>query len=75
MLYTLSVLFSQAEELIIKGFPAKIVELNQLLETPQFNQKDPSKLHQDLNIPVPEPITFSNRYENNVAAGRINYRT
>lgn len=52
---------SQAEELIIKGFPAKIVELNQLLETPQFNQKDPSKLHQDLNIPVPEPITFSNR--------------
>lgn len=53
----------QAEEVILKGFPEKIIELNQLLEKPQFNQKDPSKLHEDLNIPVPSPISFKNRWD------------
>lgn len=49
----------QAEDLILKGFPEKIIALNQLLETPQFNEKDLSKVHHDLNIPIPEPITFN----------------
>lgn len=49
----------KAEDLILKGFPEKIVALNQLLETPQFNEKDLSKVHHDLNIPIPEPITFN----------------
>ncbi|XP_054286857.1 proteasome activator complex subunit 3 isoform X2 [Macrosteles quadrilineatus] len=55
-------LLTKAEELILKGFPAKILQLNQLLETPQFNQKDMNKVHQDLNIPVPEPITLNNSH-------------
>uniref|UniRef100_A0A1B6LCJ4 Proteasome activator PA28 C-terminal domain-containing protein n=1 Tax=Graphocephala atropunctata TaxID=36148 RepID=A0A1B6LCJ4_9HEMI len=55
-------LMTKAETLILKGFPAKIVELNQLLESAQFNLKDVSKIHQDLNIPVPEPITFNNSH-------------
>lgn len=59
-MYKSNVVF-KAEHLIVKGFPAKIVELNQILETPPFNQKDPSKLHEDLNIPIPSPITINNR--------------
>jgi len=55
-------LLTKAEDLILKGFPAKILQLNQLLETPQFNQKDMNKVHQDLNIPVPEPIVFNNSH-------------
>jgi proteasome activator subunit 3 (PA28 gamma) len=42
--------------LIINGFPKKIVELNDLLETKQFADRDFSDVHQDLNIAVPEPI-------------------
>lgn len=49
---------SQAEELILKGFPEKIVILNDLLATEQFQVEDVTKIHQDINIPVPEPITL-----------------
>uniref|UniRef100_A0A1B6DS01 Proteasome activator PA28 C-terminal domain-containing protein n=1 Tax=Clastoptera arizonana TaxID=38151 RepID=A0A1B6DS01_9HEMI len=50
---------TKAEKLVIKGFPEKIVEFNKLLETPLFNHKDMSKLHHELNIPVPEPIVVN----------------
>ncbi|XP_046677788.1 proteasome activator complex subunit 3-like isoform X1 [Homalodisca vitripennis] len=60
-------LMTKAENLILKGFPAKIVELNQFLESSQFNLKDMNKIHQDLNIPVPEPITFNNSHLEPVA--------
>ncbi|XP_026327499.1 proteasome activator complex subunit 3 [Hyposmocoma kahamanoa] len=45
----------KAEHLIIKGFPEKIVKLNELLETSNFRDRDLADVHQDLNIPVPPP--------------------
>ncbi|XP_049808870.1 proteasome activator complex subunit 3 isoform X2 [Schistocerca nitens] len=48
----------KAEELILKGFPQKIVELNELLETPPF-ARELNTVHQSLNIPVPDPIVLN----------------
>ncbi|XP_053609666.1 proteasome activator complex subunit 3 isoform X2 [Plodia interpunctella] len=45
----------KAEHLIIKGFPEKIVKLNELLQTPNFQNRNLTDVHQDLNIPVPPP--------------------
>ncbi|XP_013186898.1 proteasome activator complex subunit 3 isoform X3 [Amyelois transitella] len=50
----------KAEHLIIKGFPEKIVKLNELLETPNFQNRILTDVHQDLNIPVPPPAVVSN---------------
>ncbi|XP_059051801.1 proteasome activator complex subunit 3 isoform X2 [Achroia grisella] len=50
----------KAEHLIIKGFPEKIVKLNELLETPNFQNRDLADVHQDLNIPVPPPVAGLN---------------
>lgn len=36
----------KAEHLIIKGFPEKIVKLNELLETSNFQNRDLSDVHQ-----------------------------
>lgn len=36
----------KAEHLIIKGFPEKIVKLNELLETPNFQNRDFVDVHQ-----------------------------
>ncbi|KOB75660.1 Proteasome subunit [Operophtera brumata] len=47
----------KAEQLIIKGFPEKIVKLNQLLETSNFQNRDLADVHQDLNIPIPPPVS------------------
>jgi proteasome activator subunit 3 (PA28 gamma) len=49
----------EAEELLLKGFPATIVKLNALLETPQFKNRRFVDVHQDLNIPVPDPILLN----------------
>lgn len=53
-------LITKAEILITKGFPEKIVELNELLATPMFNERNFSEVHQDLNIPVVAPILVNN---------------
>ncbi|XP_021188191.1 proteasome activator complex subunit 3 isoform X1 [Helicoverpa armigera] len=50
----------KAEHLIIKGFPEKIVKLNELLETSNFQNRDLADVHQDLNIPVPPPASAAN---------------
>ncbi|XP_044261832.1 proteasome activator complex subunit 3 isoform X1 [Tribolium madens] len=49
----------EAEELLLKGFPATIVKLNALLETPQFKNRKFTDVHQELNIPVPDPILLN----------------
>lgn len=51
-------LITQAEGLILKGFPEKIVQLNELLATPMFNNRDLTEVYQDMNIPVPDPIVL-----------------
>lgn len=53
-------LIKKAEELIIKGFPEKIVKLNDLLATPEFSERNFTDVYQDLNIPVPDPIDLNN---------------
>ena len=55
------VTFRQAEDLINNGFPRKIVELNDLLSTPLFSTKHLEEVHEDLKVPIPEPL-LSNKW-------------
>lgn len=50
---------TKAEELILKGFPETIVKLNEILETAQFRNREFNDVHQDLNIPIPDPIVMN----------------
>lgn len=56
-------LIAKAEVLILKGFPEKILELNDLLVTPMFQNRDFDDVYQDLDIPVPDPILLNNNHE------------
>ena len=56
------VILWQAEELINNGFPRRIVELNDLLSTPLFSTKNLEDVHEDLKVPIPEPV-LSNKYD------------
>lgn len=49
-------LITKAESLILTGFPEKIVQLNDLLNTPMFHNRDFDEVYQNLDIPVPDPI-------------------
>lgn len=53
-------LIKKAENLIIYGFPEKIVELNEMLATPMFSERNFDEVHQDLNIPVPDALPVEN---------------
>lgn len=50
---------TKAEQLLLKGFPEKIVKLNELLETRVFCNRKLSDVHQDLNVPIPDPIILN----------------
>jgi len=52
---------TEAENLILKGFPETIVSLNQILETPAFKNRLFSDVYHEVNIPVPEPIIINNQ--------------
>ncbi|XP_066603207.1 proteasome activator complex subunit 3 isoform X2 [Prorops nasuta] len=54
---------TKAEQLLIKGFPEKIVKLNELLETPLFCNRKLSDVHQTLNIPIPSAIVINHSEE------------
>lgn len=45
--------------MLVKGFPEKIVKLNELLETPGFCNRKLSDVHQELNVPIPDPIILN----------------
>ncbi len=49
----------KAEHMVKVKFPSKIVELNALLETTDFNGGDCSKYYQEINIPVPDAEAIS----------------
>lgn len=53
-------LIKKAEDLIVVGFPAKIVELNTLLSTNEFAERSFTDVYQDLNINIPEPVLTNN---------------
>ncbi|XP_061396574.1 proteasome activator complex subunit 3-like isoform X2 [Musca vetustissima] len=61
-------LIKKAEKLIIEGFPEKIVELNDLLSTPMFSERNFTEVHQDLNIPIPDPILVNSNNGSDDAA-------
>ncbi|XP_013786321.1 proteasome activator complex subunit 3-like isoform X1 [Limulus polyphemus] len=44
----------EAEKLVLNDFPKKILELEEILQSDQFNVKNLKTLHVDLNIPIPE---------------------
>lgn len=52
-------LIKKAEQLITTGFPEKIVQLNELLETSQFANRNFHEVYQPLNIPVPDAIALN----------------
>lgn len=52
-------LIKKAEELIVTGFPAKIVKLNDLLSTNDFSERNFTSVYQDLNINVPDPVILN----------------
>ncbi|XP_036318655.1 proteasome activator complex subunit 3 [Rhagoletis pomonella] len=56
-------LIKKAEQLIIQGFPEKIVELNEILATPMFSERNFNEVHADLNIPTPDPVLVNNHAE------------
>lgn len=47
---------AEAEDLVLKHFPQKILDLESLVRTEKFSRDDLSSVHADLNIPIPEPI-------------------
>lgn len=60
----------KAEERVLKGFPETIVELNEILETAQFRNRDFIDVRQELNIPVPDPIVL-NSHDDTPSAKRL----
>lgn len=57
-------LILKAELLITKRFPEKIVQLNELLATPMFNERNFDEVHQDLNIPALPPVLVTKHEDN-----------
>lgn len=47
---------AEAEELVLKRFPRKVLELDALAKSEKFNIKDLNEVHTDLKIPIPEPV-------------------
>ncbi|CAG9826218.1 unnamed protein product, partial [Diabrotica balteata] len=56
----------RAESLALKRFPETIVKLNSILETSRFKNRI-FNVHQDLNIPIPDPIILNSHSEQPVA--------
>ncbi|XP_070135478.1 proteasome activator complex subunit 3 [Drosophila bipectinata] len=62
-------LIKKAEHLITKCFPEKIVQLNELLATSMFNERNFDEVHQDLNIPALAPVLVKNHSNSDDADG------
>lgn len=45
------------------------MELNELLGTPMFSERNFNEVHQDLNIPVPDAIVVNNNNGDGAASG------
>lgn len=55
---------------MLKGFPETIVELNELLETALFKDRNFIDVRQELNIPVPDPIVLNSHAENDAPSAK-----
>ncbi|XP_077108132.1 proteasome activator complex subunit 3 isoform X2 [Ranitomeya variabilis] len=54
---------NEAEDLVASFFPKKLLELDAFLKEPMLNVQDLSKIHSEMNLPVPEPILLSNSHD------------
>ncbi|XP_071803153.1 proteasome activator complex subunit 3-like [Asterias amurensis] len=53
-------LLAEAEKLVHKVFPLKIVELTEMHQSEMLARERMSSIHTKLNIPIPEPIMLNN---------------
>lgn len=54
---------SEAEDLVAKFFPKKLLELDSFLKEPILNIHDLTQIHSDMNLPVPDPILLTNSHD------------
>lgn len=50
----------KGETLILSEIPKKIVQLNELIKLPEWKEENLANFHQDINIPIPEPVIVNN---------------
>uniref|UniRef100_A0A3Q4N9E8 Proteasome activator complex subunit 3 n=1 Tax=Neolamprologus brichardi TaxID=32507 RepID=A0A3Q4N9E8_NEOBR len=53
----------RAEDLVANFFPKKLLELDHFLKDPSINITELKEIHSDINLPVPDPILFSNLHD------------
>uniref|UniRef100_A0A3B4EVD0 Proteasome activator complex subunit 3 n=1 Tax=Pundamilia nyererei TaxID=303518 RepID=A0A3B4EVD0_9CICH len=51
------------EDLVANFFPKKLLELDHFLKDPSINITELKEIHSDINLPVPDPILFSNLHD------------
>uniref|UniRef100_A0A8D3A1C2 Proteasome activator complex subunit 3 n=1 Tax=Scophthalmus maximus TaxID=52904 RepID=A0A8D3A1C2_SCOMX len=51
---------TQAEDLVARFFPKKLLELDHFLKDPIINITDLKEIHSEINLTVPDPILLSN---------------
>ncbi|MBZ3870477.1 Proteasome activator complex subunit 3 [Sciurus carolinensis] len=54
---------SEAEDLVAKFFPKKLLELDSFLKEQNLNIHNLTQIHLDMNIPVPDPILLTNSHD------------
>lgn len=54
---------SEAEDLVASFFPKKLLELDAFLKESVLNIQDLTEIHADINLPVPDPIIFTNSHD------------
>nr|XP_033775045.1 proteasome activator complex subunit 3-like [Geotrypetes seraphini] len=54
---------SEAEDLVASFFPRKLLELDDFLKNPELNIQDLTQIHSEMNLPVPDPILFTNCHD------------
>jgi proteasome activator subunit 3 (PA28 gamma) len=60
----------EAEDLVVKQFPKKVLHLETLLGSEKFNISKLAEVHSDLNIPVPNPQPILNNNDDKVSKKR-----
>lgn len=53
----------EAEDLVANFFPKKLLELDAFLKESVLNIQDLTQIHADINLPVPDPIIFTNSHD------------
>jgi len=60
----------EAEDLVVKEFPNRVLQLETLLRSEKFNILKLADVHSDLNIPVPDPQPMIHNHDDKVSKKR-----